>query len=196
MRGDATLFTRDDEVEAQWRIIDPILQAWARTTPARCRSTRPARSGPEEANSILRRRAPVADDLEHATPTWHGRRLGTSRTPRPSDIAAALQELLKQRHDEDEAVAPARVLNLVVIVDREWRGEILNRLERVGRYHPSRADPLRRRAAGAPRSTRGPRCGWRATPGPASWRSTTRRCSWTSASTTSRRWTRSWTRSW
>jgi glucose-6-phosphate 1-dehydrogenase len=29
MRGDATLFTRDDEVEAQWRIIDPILQAWA-----------------------------------------------------------------------------------------------------------------------------------------------------------------------
>ncbi|MBA2793618.1 MAG: glucose-6-phosphate dehydrogenase, partial [Thermoleophilaceae bacterium] len=28
MRGDATLFTRDDEVEAQWRIIDPILKAW------------------------------------------------------------------------------------------------------------------------------------------------------------------------
>jgi glucose-6-phosphate 1-dehydrogenase len=29
MRGDATLFTRDDEVEAQWRIIDPILGSWA-----------------------------------------------------------------------------------------------------------------------------------------------------------------------
>jgi glucose-6-phosphate 1-dehydrogenase len=28
MRGDATLFTRDDEVEAQWRIIDPILEGW------------------------------------------------------------------------------------------------------------------------------------------------------------------------
>ena len=28
MRGDATLFTRNDEVEAQWRIIDPIVQAW------------------------------------------------------------------------------------------------------------------------------------------------------------------------
>ena len=26
MRGDATLFTRDDEVEAQWRICDPILK--------------------------------------------------------------------------------------------------------------------------------------------------------------------------
>ncbi len=28
MRGEATLFTRDDEVDAQWSIIDPILQAW------------------------------------------------------------------------------------------------------------------------------------------------------------------------
>ena len=26
MRGDPTLFTRNDEVEAQWRIIDPILE--------------------------------------------------------------------------------------------------------------------------------------------------------------------------
>jgi glucose-6-phosphate 1-dehydrogenase len=29
MRGDATLFTRNDEVDAQWTIIDPILKAWA-----------------------------------------------------------------------------------------------------------------------------------------------------------------------
>jgi glucose-6-phosphate 1-dehydrogenase len=29
MRGDATLFTRADEVEAQWSIIDPIRQGWA-----------------------------------------------------------------------------------------------------------------------------------------------------------------------
>jgi glucose-6-phosphate 1-dehydrogenase len=28
MRGDATLFTRNDEVEAQWRICDPIIKAW------------------------------------------------------------------------------------------------------------------------------------------------------------------------
>ncbi|MFO0757926.1 MAG: glucose-6-phosphate dehydrogenase [Byssovorax sp.] len=28
MRGDATLFTRADEVEAQWGFIDPILQGW------------------------------------------------------------------------------------------------------------------------------------------------------------------------
>src|SRR3954468_9465836 len=28
MRGDATLFARNDEVEAAWRIVDPILEAW------------------------------------------------------------------------------------------------------------------------------------------------------------------------
>ena len=30
------------------------------------------------------------------------------------------------------------MLNLVVVVDRSWKGEIANRLERVGRYHASR----------------------------------------------------------
>ena len=53
-------------------------------------------------------------------------------------MAAALRELLKQRHAETEAFVPARVLNLVVIVDRDWRGEIQNRLDKVGSYHASR----------------------------------------------------------
>ena len=56
----------------------------------------------------------------------------------PSAIEAALRELLVEEHHRDQAYAPARVLNLVVIVDREWRGEISNRLDAVGRYHPSR----------------------------------------------------------
>src|SRR4029453_9230148 len=33
MRGEATLFTRDDEVIAQWSIIDPILKAWKEGRP-------------------------------------------------------------------------------------------------------------------------------------------------------------------
>jgi len=56
----------------------------------------------------------------------------------PAKIEEALRELLKQRHAETEAFVPARVLNLVVIVDREWRGEIQNRLEKVGSYNASR----------------------------------------------------------
>jgi glucose-6-phosphate dehydrogenase assembly protein OpcA len=56
----------------------------------------------------------------------------------PGAIEAALREMLKEQFQQDEAYVPARVLNLVVVVDREWRGEIMNRLERVGRYHASR----------------------------------------------------------
>ena len=52
MRGDATLFTRDDEVEAQWRICDPILDAWAQS-PGPLPQYPAGSSGPEEANAIL-----------------------------------------------------------------------------------------------------------------------------------------------
>ncbi|MFL5929894.1 MAG: glucose-6-phosphate dehydrogenase, partial [Gaiellaceae bacterium] len=34
MRGDATLFTRSDEVDEQWAIIDAIVAAWKRDRPA------------------------------------------------------------------------------------------------------------------------------------------------------------------
>ncbi len=56
----------------------------------------------------------------------------------PPAIEAALRDLLRERHAANRALAPARVLNLVVIVDREWKAEISERLERVGRYHASR----------------------------------------------------------
>ena len=56
----------------------------------------------------------------------------------PSEIEVALRDLLKERHARSEAYVPARVLNLVVITDREWRGEIQNRLDQLGRYHASR----------------------------------------------------------
>jgi glucose-6-phosphate dehydrogenase assembly protein OpcA len=56
----------------------------------------------------------------------------------PDAIDAALRELLRERHAANPSLAPARVLNLVVVVDRDWKGEIANRLQRVGRYHASR----------------------------------------------------------
>jgi glucose-6-phosphate dehydrogenase assembly protein OpcA len=56
----------------------------------------------------------------------------------PSAIDAALRKLLIEAHEKEDVYVPARVLNLVVIVDREFKGEIANRLEKVGRYHPSR----------------------------------------------------------
>jgi Glucose-6-phosphate dehydrogenase subunit len=56
----------------------------------------------------------------------------------PGEIEAALRSMLKERHAENESFAPARVLNLVCVVDKAWSGEVANRLRRVGRYHASR----------------------------------------------------------
>jgi glucose-6-phosphate dehydrogenase assembly protein OpcA len=56
----------------------------------------------------------------------------------PARIEAALRHMFATRYKEARAYVPARVMNMVVIVDADFRGEIENRLERVGRFHPSR----------------------------------------------------------
>lgn len=63
----------------------------------------------------------------------------SERDTTPARIEAALRGIVtEQHHHSDHPFVPARVLNVVVVVDAEFRGEIENRLERVGRYHPSR----------------------------------------------------------
>jgi glucose-6-phosphate dehydrogenase assembly protein OpcA len=62
----------------------------------------------------------------------------SARNTTPSAIEAALRDLIARRYQADRAFVPARVMNLIVIVDRGFRGEVENRLARVGRYHPSR----------------------------------------------------------
>ncbi len=52
MRGDPTLFTRNDEVEAQWEICDPIVSAWA-DTPGPLPQYQAGSQGPSEAKEIL-----------------------------------------------------------------------------------------------------------------------------------------------
>jgi glucose-6-phosphate 1-dehydrogenase len=52
MRGEATLFTRNDEVEAQWRICDPILAGWAASKEPLAHYPSGAQ-GPSEANELL-----------------------------------------------------------------------------------------------------------------------------------------------
>ncbi len=53
MRGDATLFTRRDEVEAEWRIITPIEEAWAQLPPPDFPNYAAGSEGPENANSLI-----------------------------------------------------------------------------------------------------------------------------------------------
>jgi glucose-6-phosphate 1-dehydrogenase len=52
MRGDATLFTRDDEVEGQWRVIDPILERWEGDGD-RLTTYAAGSAGPEEADALV-----------------------------------------------------------------------------------------------------------------------------------------------
>jgi glucose-6-phosphate dehydrogenase assembly protein OpcA len=74
----------------------------------------------------------VVPEVPDQSATW------SEQDTTPGEIDEALRELLKQQYQRDHAHSPARVLNLIVVVDREWRGEIMNRLEQVGRYHASR----------------------------------------------------------
>ena len=52
MRGEATLFTRADEVEAQWAFIDPILEGW-RSLDAPVANYEAGSWGPKEADAML-----------------------------------------------------------------------------------------------------------------------------------------------
>jgi glucose-6-phosphate 1-dehydrogenase len=53
MRGEATLFTRNDEIEALWAIVDPILTGWAQDTNSPIPQYEPGSQGPQEAERLL-----------------------------------------------------------------------------------------------------------------------------------------------
>jgi glucose-6-phosphate 1-dehydrogenase len=55
MRGDATLFIRADMVEAQWKLITPIEDAWAKLPPPQFPNYAAGSDGPEQANELLAR---------------------------------------------------------------------------------------------------------------------------------------------
>jgi glucose-6-phosphate 1-dehydrogenase len=55
MQGEATLFTRNDEVEAQWRLITPIEEAWAAEQIDSIPTYESGSDGPAEADEMLAR---------------------------------------------------------------------------------------------------------------------------------------------
>jgi glucose-6-phosphate 1-dehydrogenase len=55
MRGDATLFIRSDEAEAQWRLITPIEEAWAQQSPPEFPNYTSGSDGPAAADELLAR---------------------------------------------------------------------------------------------------------------------------------------------
>ncbi len=55
MLGDATLFTREDEVEAQWRVITPIDEAWKASRASAVPLYEAGSWGPPEADAFIER---------------------------------------------------------------------------------------------------------------------------------------------
>lgn len=53
--GDASLFTRSDEIEASWRVIDSVINGWAERSQPKLTSYKPGDWGPEEASALLAR---------------------------------------------------------------------------------------------------------------------------------------------
>jgi glucose-6-phosphate 1-dehydrogenase len=53
MRGDPTLFTRGDEIEAEWSIITPIEEAWAQLPPPEFPNYAAGSEGPAAADELI-----------------------------------------------------------------------------------------------------------------------------------------------
>jgi glucose-6-phosphate 1-dehydrogenase len=55
LQGDASLFTRSDELEAAWRLMDPVLQGWEDKNNPSLASYETGDWGPDEAEQLLAR---------------------------------------------------------------------------------------------------------------------------------------------
>lgn len=55
MEGDATLFMREDQVAAAWKVIMPILEAWQQREPVDFPNYAPGSWGPEDAEALIAR---------------------------------------------------------------------------------------------------------------------------------------------
>ncbi|MEM7394783.1 MAG: glucose-6-phosphate dehydrogenase, partial [Verrucomicrobiota bacterium] len=55
MRGDPTLFTRSDEVEAAWSVVDPILELWESDADVPVHAYEPGSWGPAAADELLQK---------------------------------------------------------------------------------------------------------------------------------------------
>jgi glucose-6-phosphate dehydrogenase assembly protein OpcA len=62
----------------------------------------------------------------------------SERDTNPDAIDAALRDLLRKRHAANRALAPARVLNLIVVTDRAQKGALADQLGHLGRHSSSR----------------------------------------------------------
>ena len=143
MRGDATLFTRNDEVEAQWRICDPIVKTLgedpgaAAPVPGGHAGSR--RGGPAAA----RRGTPLAGHLGHrgsgsAPCRRSATASGARRTPRRADRGGAARSAGRAPRRERRATCRRACSTWCASSTASGAARSPTACARVGRYHASR----------------------------------------------------------
>jgi glucose-6-phosphate 1-dehydrogenase len=55
VKGDASLFTRSDSIEAAWKLVDPVIQGWEAQGHSPLAFYEPGSRGPAEADELLAR---------------------------------------------------------------------------------------------------------------------------------------------
>ena len=155
MRGDATLFTRNDEIEALWAIIDPILTAWHEDTTSPIPAV-PGRLGRARRRPTLLARRKASGwravgrggcDRGRLVSAGHDARRDRGRAARDC-CASATPPTRRWRRRACSTWSWSSTAT--------WKGEIANRLERVGPLPRLAHDPVRGRGGPQRRSTRSP----------------------------------------
>ncbi len=138
--GDASLFTRADEVEEAWSIVDPIVAAWAEQEAPPSRTTRRARGVPRPPTTFSPARAdggagsrpprPGRRSRARSSPSGRGRAAagGSSRSRRSRPGEPMLRWLSRARTIDDIETELARIWaqpNLMVDANGERRGRYI-----------------------------------------------------------------------
>ena len=157
MLGDQTLFTRSDEVEEQWSIVDAIVAAWKRDRPA-FPNYAAGTWGPAAAKELMTARRPGVAQALSAAPVhaeeWVGEDVALA------DVERALWQLRDASAEGTEGPdLRTSVMTHLAWVPAEWREAAVDTLAGLRERHPSRGILL---FPGAVRSRRDRREGLRA----------------------------------
>ena len=127
IRGDGTLFTRQDGVERSWEICDPLLEQWERGGSPQLYSA--GSWGPGGADELLApRRSPLAPAVSTVEPIV------------VADLARVERELLRIRTAEGGSSVRATTLNLVAVAaEPEQLTRTMDALQLIGGSRPLRA---------------------------------------------------------
>ena len=136
MLGDQTLFTRSDEVEEQWALVDAIVAAWKRDRPALPElSGRHVGPGAADELDPPRRQgvAPALSATEVHAEEWSAKDVSIG------DVVSALHRLRSESAEETEGPdLRTSVMTHLAWVPPEWQEAAVETLAGLGDRHPSR----------------------------------------------------------